>query len=89
MRTGQSATVEFMSPAVHGCARLAYISDMAATSRTRLSPIPPPELGPLRAAGIPVVTDESYAVHAADRERRRSLLAAFLHDDGWPSDAAA
>lgn len=51
--------------------------------------IPPPELGPLRAAGIPVVSDESYAEHDPDSERHRSLLAAFLHDDGWPSDAAA
>jgi hypothetical protein len=78
-----------MSPAVHRCARLAYISDMAATGRSRLPPLLPPELGPLRAVGIPVVPDEPYAGHAPDSERRRSLLAAFLRYDGWSSNVAA
>lgn len=62
---------------------------MAATSHTSLPPLLSPELGPLRAVGIPVVTDQTYAGHAPDSEHRQSLLAAFPRDDGWPSDVAA
>jgi hypothetical protein len=46
-------------------------------------PLPPPDLSPLRAAGIPSQGDDEYPAATASTVRRRQLLAAFLADDGW------
>ena len=46
-------------------------------------PLPPPDLGPLRAAGLPTVSDASFAAAiAGDAERRRRLTGLLAHD-GW------
>ena len=49
------------------------------------APVPPPDLGPIIAAGIPTVTPGAYAEAAPPSEPRRVLLAALLAEDGWPS----
>lgn len=51
----------------------------------RSDPIAPAPLQPLEQAGIP--TDASaYRSHVVRSERRRRLLASYLHDDGWTED---
>jgi hypothetical protein len=48
-------------------------------------PVPAPSLTPLIDAGIPV--DQSRYEHAVEgSERRRRLLASYLHDDGWSTE---
>jgi hypothetical protein len=52
-----------------------------------VDPLPPPELGRLRAAGIPTVTDDAFqAAIAADAQRRRQLAGLLAHD-GWAGGA--
>ncbi len=52
-----------------------------------VDPLPPPDLGPLRAAGIPTVTDAAFhAAIAADAQRRRQLAGLLAHD-GWAGGA--
>jgi hypothetical protein len=52
-----------------------------------VDPLPPPDLEPLRAAGIPTVSDASFhAAIAADAERRRRLAGLLAHD-GWAAGA--
>ena len=49
------------------------------------APIAAASLEPLTEAGIP--TDAlRYRSHVPDTERRRRLLASYLHDDGWTED---
>ena len=49
------------------------------------APLAAASLAPLQAAGIP--TDPSrYRQHVEDTERRRRLLASYLHDDGWTEE---
>ena len=45
--------------------------------------LPPPDLGPLRAAGIPTVDDASFDAAIAGEAERRRLLAGLLAHDGW------
>ncbi|MGH9243290.1 MAG: ion channel [Acidimicrobiales bacterium] len=51
-------------------------------------PLDVPPLGPLRAAGVPVVDDANctYQASAPATEQRRARLADLLVDDGWPTD---
>jgi hypothetical protein len=52
-----------------------------------VDPLPPPDLGPLRAAGIPTVTDADFdAAIAGDGQRRRQLAGLLAHD-GWTGGA--
>jgi len=52
-----------------------------------VEPLPPPDLGPLRAAGIPTVSDGDFAAAmAADAPRRRQLAGLLAHD-GWTDGA--
>lgn len=44
---------------------------------------PPPDLGELRAAGIPTVSDEEFADALADLKERRRKLHGLLLADGW------
>ena len=48
-----------------------------------VEPLPPPDLGPLRAAGIPTVSDADFAAAIASDEQRRRQLAGLLAHDGW------
>lgn len=48
-------------------------------------PIGAAALEPLTQAGIPT-TPSTYQEHIAGSERRRRLLASYLHDDGWTED---
>jgi len=48
-------------------------------------PVPAPSLAPLKRAGIPV-DPNSYEDAVQASERRRRLLASYLHDDGWTID---
>ena len=50
-------------------------------------PLPPPELGPLRAAGIPTVTDAKFDAAIAGQAERRQQLAGLLAHDGWTGGA--
>jgi hypothetical protein len=52
-------------------------------------PLPPPSLQPLREAGIPTVDDDRFAAAVGSTERRRSLLAALLADDGWSRESGS
>lgn len=52
-----------------------------------VEPLPPPDLGPLRAAGIPTVSDADFhAAIAGDGQRRRQLAGLLAHD-GWTGGA--
>jgi hypothetical protein len=52
-----------------------------------VEPLPPPDLEPLRAAGIPTVTDvDFHAAIAGDGQRRRQLAGLLAHD-GWTPSA--
>jgi hypothetical protein len=44
---------------------------------------PPPDLGPLRAAGIPTVSDEDFAVALASLRERRQKLLGMVDADAW------
>ena len=48
-----------------------------------VQPLPPPDLEALRAAGIPTVSDESFAAALEAGAERRRLLAGLLAHDGW------
>jgi hypothetical protein len=48
-----------------------------------VQPLPPPDLQPLRAAGIPTVDDGTFAAALAGEEQRRRQLAGLLAHDGW------
>ncbi|MBW3619846.1 MAG: potassium channel family protein [Actinobacteria bacterium] len=48
---------------------------------------PPPDLEPLRRAGMPTVTDDEFRAACANLDDRRRLLRAFVQDDGWSWDA--
>ena len=52
-----------------------------------LEPLPAPDLGPLRDAGIPTVTDDCFAKEMEDEADRRRLLTELLGHDGWSGDA--
>lgn len=49
----------------------------------------PPSLAPLRAAGVPTVTDEQFADSRGSLQDRRRRLAALVDGDGWSWDAVA
>jgi hypothetical protein len=52
-----------------------------------VEPLPPPDLGTLRAAGIPTVSDADFhAAIAGDGQRRRQLAGLLAHD-GWTGGA--
>lgn len=44
---------------------------------------PPPALGPLRAAGIPTVSDEEFARELSRLDERRRQLLGVVHADAW------
>ena len=47
---------------------------------------PPPDLTPLREAGIPCVDDATFAARAAERAPRRQAVATFCAESAWPWD---
>lgn len=47
------------------------------------APPPPPSLEPLRAAGIPTVSDEEFEAAVERQREHRTLLRAFVEDGGW------
>lgn len=49
---------------------------------------PPPDLAPLRSAGIPLVTDPEFAARIDELDDHRSRLLAFVVGSTWPWDAA-
>ncbi len=49
-------------------------------------PPPAPELGPLRACGIPVVDEDEYQEAVEKHSARRRLLRALVENDGWTWD---
>ena len=52
-----------------------------------VEPLPPPDLGPLRAAGIPTVSDADFDAAMAAEGKRRRQLAGLLAHDGWTGGA--
>lgn len=52
-----------------------------------VEPLPPPDLEPLRAAGIPTVSDADFAAAMSSDARRRRQLAGLLAHDGWTGGA--
>jgi hypothetical protein len=44
---------------------------------------PPPDLGPLRAAGIPTEDEEAFVAAVADLADRRRALLGIVHGDAW------
>lgn len=52
-----------------------------------VEPLPPPDLGPLQAAGIPAVSDADFDDAIAADEKRRRQLAGLLAHDGWTGGA--
>lgn len=44
---------------------------------------PAPQLGVLRAAGIPMVSDAQFEAAVRDADVRRALLRAYVKDSGW------
>lgn len=50
------------------------------------APPPLPDLAPLRTAGLPTVSDETFAAACGELEHRRRLLRAAVEDDGWTWD---
>ena len=47
---------------------------------------PPPSLRPLREAGVPVVSDQTFAERLYDLDERRRSLAVLVAMDGWAWD---
>ena len=47
---------------------------------------PPPSLRPLRSAGVPVVSDQTFAERLYDLDERRRSLAVLVGMDGWAWD---
>jgi hypothetical protein len=58
----------------------AFIKPAAATP-------PIPRLEPLRANGIPTVSDEDFQIAVDDIQKRRQLLLALVKSDGWSWEA--
>ena len=54
---------------------------------TSCEPLPPPDLAPLRQAGIPTVGDDELSAVLEAQSDRRRLLARLLADDGWTVEA--
>ena len=52
-----------------------------------VEPLPPPDLGALRTAGIPTVSDVDFDVAIAADGKRRRQLAGLLAHDGWTGGA--
>lgn len=50
---------------------------------------PPPELGTLRAAGIPTVDDDRWRTALEDLRDRRRTIHGFVRDDGWTWESVA
>jgi hypothetical protein len=50
-------------------------------------PLPSPDLGALRRAGLPTVDDHTFAAALEGQAGRRRLLAGLLADDGWTPEA--
>jgi hypothetical protein len=48
-----------------------------------VEPPPPPDLGMLRAAGLPAVSDEEFAAEVGRLADRRRLLKGLVEHDGW------
>ncbi|HYX43606.1 MAG TPA: hypothetical protein VE760_01095, partial [Acidimicrobiales bacterium] len=49
-------------------------------------PLPPPDLGALREAGVPTVDGEEFSAALKGEEERRRLLAGLLLGDGWSAE---
>lgn len=47
------------------------------------APPPPPSLGPLSEAGIPVASEDAYRRASSGASKRRRLMRAYVKDDGW------
>lgn len=60
-----------------------YAVTVASTASGEPSGPPRPALGPLRAAGIPVVDDESFEAALDKHNDRRGQLHALVQNDGW------
>jgi len=46
-------------------------------------PLSLPDLGKVRDAGVPVVSDECFAAALEEHAQRRKLLLGYLQKDGW------
>ena len=63
------------------------VETMAASFITRdLEPLPPPDLEPLREAGIPTVGDDCFEAEMKNQADHRRLLAELLSHDGWSAE---
>jgi hypothetical protein len=72
-------SVDALRRAVGSC-----VETMAGSFLSRdLKPLPPPDLGPLRQAGIPTVGDSCFAEEMEREADRRRLLTELLSHDGW------
>lgn len=65
--------------AVTGYLRVVQAAYVAPAS----DPPPPPDLGPLRRAGIPLVDEEAFREALVALEGRRRLLRGLVEHDGW------
>lgn len=61
----------------------AFLDTIGAEAIAGVEPLPPPDLAPLRAAGIPTVSDTALAAAVAGHGDRRRQLTALLAHDGW------
>lgn len=50
---------------------------------------PAPQLGALRATGIPIVSDAQCEAAVRDADVRRALLGAYVENSGWTWEAVA
>lgn len=60
-----------------------FLDTLHGARLTPNTPLPLPDLDPLRRAGIPVVAEDDYATSDENSKNRRSLLDGLLADDGW------
>lgn len=60
-----------------------YAVTVASTAARDASSPPGPALGPLRAAGVPVVDDERFEAALQKHNERRTRLYDLVRNDGW------
>ena len=77
-----------VSAARHAIGRLLMIIE-ASFHDAAPQPPPPPDLEPLRRAGVPVVDDHRFHTALAEVDGRRRVLYGFATGSTWPWDAAA
>jgi hypothetical protein len=71
---------------IESCRRVLtfYVSTLRASHiAATAEPPPPPDLGPLRRAGLPVTDDDSWYESVAGLAERRSLFLGLVRAEGW------